>query len=74
MCSTSIPISFFITGNFTCHVNNEVGESEYTYEIIVQYPPIFENFTSNGTTIDVSLSTNFSMECQVDGFPVPEVS
>lgn len=54
-------------------MSNEAGESEYTYEITVQYPPIFENSIANATTINVNASTNFSIECQVDGFPTPEV-
>lgn len=54
-------------------MNNEAGENEYTYEVAVQYPPIFENSVSNATTIDVRSSTNFSIECQVDGYPMPEV-
>ncbi|XP_031619928.1 hemicentin-1-like [Contarinia nasturtii] len=66
-------VSITDVGNYTIHVENEAGYNEYTYEIVVQYAPIFQNTTMNGTIIDVTSPSNFSIDCKAHGFPVPEL-
>lgn len=71
MCNSSLRSNFF-EGNFTCHVENEAGSNEYTYEIIIYLPPIEVN--ANQThTIDVIPTTNISLDCPANGIPPPKV-
>lgn len=63
-----------IAGIFICQVENEAGESEYTYEIIVYEPPTFEDITLNQTTIKTIATRDIIADCLVTGYPMPEVS
>lgn len=63
-----------IVGTFKCRVKNPAGVKEYTYDVIANGPPTFENTTINQTTIDVIETNSFSSDCSVNGLPVPNVS
>lgn len=64
---------FSFSGLYICHVKNEAGDSNYTYQIIVYDPPAFENTTLNETTVTVISETDFSIDFHVNGYPAPEV-
>lgn len=69
---------FFVSifkGNFTCHVDNEAGSNEYTYEIIIYSPPmkLNGNAYNQNHTFDVIAATDFSLYCPVEGIPAPKV-
>lgn len=59
---------------YTIHVENEAGDIEYDYQIIVFGPPDFGNATWNQKIVKVISGKDFEIECQVIGFPAPEVS
>ncbi|XP_055324358.1 hemicentin-1-like [Sitodiplosis mosellana] len=65
-------VSISDAGNYTCRVSNEAGQNEYTYQISVHYSPVIQNSSINDTIIDVTLATNFSIDCQASGFPLPK--
>lgn len=66
-------ILLFNLGLYTCHVKNAAGENNYTYEVLVHTPPIFENTTLNQTIVKVISGTNFTTEWRVGGYPPPDV-
>lgn len=57
-----------------CRVKNSAGVKEYTYDVVAHGPPTFENATINQTTIDVIETKSFSIDCIVNGLPVPKAS
>lgn len=61
------------SGNVTCHVRNEAGTDQYTYEISVYSPPIHRDATQNLSTFKVILAANFSIDCNIFGIPPPNV-
>lgn len=62
-----------LSGPYVCHVRNEAGDNEFTYDIIVHDPLKFEDATLNQTIVKVDLGTNFSTDCKVTGYPTPNV-
>lgn len=54
-------------------VSNEAGDNEFDYQIIVYGPPDFGNSMLNPKTAKVISGNDFETECQVIGFPAPEV-
>lgn len=68
-----VSLFLLLPGRYSCQVWNEVGDNEYTYDVVVFNPPYFTNTTLNQTTITVKEGENFTSECQVDGIPHPEV-
>lgn len=45
----------------------------YTYEIIIFYQPIFEDKSLNHTNVTAIAEKHFSIDCQANGLPTPEV-
>lgn len=73
LISELILIFFSLSGPYVCHVRNEAGDNEFTYDIIVHDPLKFEDATLNQTIVKVDLGTIFSTDCKVTGYPTPNV-
>lgn len=66
--------SFLFLGNFTCHVENDIGKNKYTYEIIVYDPPKIVDVSGlNQTILEVISNGDLHAECQAYGIPPPDV-
>lgn len=70
----SIFTASLLLGNFSCHVSNDAGDGEYSYELVVYTLPSIANITQNQTIISAIESRNVSIECPAYGVPTPKVS
>lgn len=61
-------------GLYECRVRNEAGSKKYMYNVIVFCEPIFQNAALNQTTFKAISTENFTFNCEVDGYPAPDVS
>lgn len=66
-------------GSFECFMKNDAGEDKITFELLVQtMPKIDEIKKTNGEEIEVDgemlEGDDVTLDCVVDGFPMPEVS
>lgn len=64
-------------GTYSCHVSNAAGSRYYEHTVFVNFPPkvVLENEIelANASTIDVVLSNQLSVNCDVVGYPIPKV-
>lgn len=60
-------------GKFICYVENEYGDNQYTYEVIVYDPPTIEDMNLDSATIRLIAETSFSYDCLAQGIPKPQV-
>jgi Immunoglobulin domain/Immunoglobulin I-set domain len=74
-------------GRYTCFVENEAGQANYTFELQVNSPPLIlpdKTYTSNAVTtnfydeanIEITLlaGEDFLIDCKADGNPAPDIS
>lgn len=56
-----------------CHANNSIAHSNHKFTVELVKAPIFICDPSNETTIRFNVSSNFMLNCPVEGKPVPEI-
>lgn len=64
-------------GTYSCQVWNAAGSRYYEHTVFVNFPPkvVLGNETewANASIIDVVSSNQFSIKCNVIGYPIPRV-
>lgn len=73
---SSIEMSDSFPGNYTCHVENQVGQNAYEYEIIIHSPSIGADGSGVENakhTLDEIADANFSIDSP-QNVPTPKVS
>lgn len=54
-------------------VQNEAGEKDFTYNVIVYSPPHLKNGSNNQTVVKLMQTGQFTNDCEIDGIPEPKV-
>lgn len=54
-------------------MQNEAGEKEFTYNVIVYSVPTVKKASNNQTITKVNEATQFISDCDIDAIPEPEV-
>lgn len=62
-----------LIGNYTLRVQNDVGEKEFTYNVIVYLPPLLKNAAYRQTVVHAVEAAQLTSNCDVDAIPKPEV-
>lgn len=60
-------------GTYTCTASNAAGSDVFDHTILINFPPIFNNKEENASTLNVIFANDLKLDCDVDGYPVPQV-
>ncbi|XP_023225165.1 limbic system-associated membrane protein-like [Centruroides sculpturatus] len=65
------PVDLKSIGNYTCLVQNSIGEDKFTAQLRVKIPP---QWTNDIKILDVIRNNNLTIQCTADGHPLPTVT